>query len=887
MIVRRLLITVRRVYYCPAVMSHVRARVGDVGWAHHAVQRFTRLLWLVAAALIVTVMFRPVPVRDITSNILFAIGFGCPLVLYLSSLPPAAELALTTVVGAAFAGLLSLLDSTFGAPQAIVGLGLGCRVMMAANAQRRTGVARLEAKLYLLPACVSLLFTLEAGVFFSVISSVMPVTHDGTVYKLDAAFGFPWSFAVGQLFERLSWLKWICFVLYVAPPPSLMFVYALQVRATKPPPIDVITVLFVAMVVGYSLYFLYPVAGPLASFGGAFPDRAPNLTTVSDRFVVLFTRLDGELAPRNAIPSLHLGSVIIALWHAWPYGRWARGVSLTFVAGTFLATMGLGEHYFIDLLMGLAFMLVIQAACLPNRAATRPARIRAFAVSGIVLLAWYGALAWLTPLRPPAAMMWLFAIATVVSVIRLERRLASAIESNRDQNERLVDAGVAPGPAGWPLVGSLFAYRRDVLGVLSDGHRRFGDVVRFRVGPMIVHLVAHPDHIQHVLVAGARTYDKDTRSSEKIRGMTGDGLLTMSGDRWLKQRRLMQPAFHAQQVQGYMTLMADSADGMIDRWRISSSDRPLDVASEMMRLTYEIVGRSLFGADLSHEVAAVEHAAATAMAHTYSRLERLVDVTNWRLTSRSREFAAAMKTIDDVVERVVRDRAQQAAQGTDLLSLLLAAQDDSDGQPARMSHAQLRNEIVTLLLAGHETTANALTWTWYLLSRHPHVRRELDEELSRVLGGQRPDMQTIRQLPFARAVIQESMRLYPPIWIMERRAVEADVIGGFYIPRGSSVVISPFVTHRHPDFWQAPERFEPRRFLGDGAKRAPFSYLPFGAGQRLCIGHDFAMLEATVILVRVAQRCELTSTGTTPILPLPGLTLRTRSGLPMTVRVTQ
>jgi len=212
--------------------------VGNVGWAHLTIRRFTRLLWLIGAALVLTEFFRPVPLREITSNILFAIGFGCPLVLYLSSLPRLGELALTTIAGAGFTALLWLLDSSLGAPQVIVGLGLGCLVMMAVNVQRRTGTARLEAKLYLLPACVSLLFTLEAGVFFSVISSVMPVTHDGSVYKLDAAFGFPWSFSVGHLFESQGWLKWICFVLYVAPPPSLVFVYALQVRSKNPPPIS-------------------------------------------------------------------------------------------------------------------------------------------------------------------------------------------------------------------------------------------------------------------------------------------------------------------------------------------------------------------------------------------------------------------------------------------------------------------------------------------------------------------------------------------------------------------------------------------------------------------------------------------------------------------------
>jgi cytochrome P450 len=443
---------------------------------------------------------------------------------------------------------------------------------------------------------------------------------------------------------------------------------------------------------------------------------------------------------------------------------------------------------------------------------------------------------------------------------------------------------IAPGPRGHPLIGNLITFRRDVLGLLLESRRRFGDVVRFRLGPHVIHLVAHPEHIKHVLLTNQHNYNKDTRSSAKIRDVTGEGLLTSSGDAWLRQRRLSQPVFQAQRLTAFVGIMTDATAVMLRRWRADyKPGKPLDIASEMMRLTCSIVTRALLGADLSADLGAIEDAATLVMAHTYRRLETLVDLPPRWPNSRNRRFRRALRSLDGIVYRILQEREQRPADGGNLLSLLLHQRDEENGQG--MTAEQLRNELITLLLAGHETTANALTWTWYLLSRHPGVARQVRAEVIEVLGERAPTAEDLPKLAGTLRVIQESLRLYPPIWIMERRGLADDVIAGCRIPAGSTVVISPYVTHRHPDFWDNPEGFDPDRFrperFTEGQRPA---YLPFGMGQRLCIGNNFALLEARVIVAMVLQAFWLDLVPGFPVVPKPGITLRSRDGLLMTLR---
>jgi cytochrome P450 len=861
-------------------------------WRQSCVRRFRILLGIVAGLFIATELMalsglvprlQPVSLSELSANILFAIGFGCPLVLHISSVPGWKELLKTATAGALLAVMLRMVHHFTGVPpeyelkdviasEWVIGLGIASLGVLSLRAWRCKGRERTAALLFLFPAGVALLYTLEAGIFLNCIKAVFTITADGDVYAADAAYGTQISFAVGRLFAQWPALKFICFAIYVAPPPALIFVYALQAKAQRPPPIDAVTVLLFLAVAGYSFYFLFPVCGPLFAFPDAFPWSPPP----AEYYLGRAMEVTGKDAWPNGMPSLHLASVILAWWHAWPFGRWARATAAVFVVGTFLATLGLGEHYFVDLVVAVPFTLAVHAACTPRLPHLRQARRVALLGSLALVSLWYVILFFGIPiLLSSTSLTWGITAATVFGTVALERHLAKATLP--------VQPKLAPSPPGNFLLGHLLPFRRDVLGLLLDSQRQYGDVVRFRLGPMIVHLLSHPDHVKHVLLTNQHNYNKDTRSSSKIRSITGPGLLTSNGDFWLAQRRLMQPAFQQQRVAGFLNIMIGATEAMLKRWQIHADQgKPVDIASEMMRLTYTVVGKALFGADVSTDIDRVEQAAAIVMAHVWRRLEKILDIPECIPISANLRFRRALATIDQIVYRIIQERYQSREQPGDLLSILLHRRDEETGKG--MSDEQLRNETITLLLAGHETTANALTWTWYLLSQHPSVAQRLRDEVNDVLGSRLPTLEDLAKLSYTTMVIRESMRLYPPIWIMERRVLADDEINGFHMPAGSSVVLCPYVTHRHPEFWDNSEVFEPERFLPEGvAGRSPYAYIPFGAGQRLCIGNHFALMEAQVIVSMVSQMYRLDLVPGFSVQPKPGITLRTTHGLVMTL----
>jgi cytochrome P450 len=436
---------------------------------------------------------------------------------------------------------------------------------------------------------------------------------------------------------------------------------------------------------------------------------------------------------------------------------------------------------------------------------------------------------------------------------------------------------IAPGPRGDLLLGNVRAFRRDVLGLMMESAREYGDVVRFHLGPLVVHLLNHPDHVEHVLQSHARNYDKATRSSAMIRSISGDSLLTSNGALWQRQRRLMQPSFHRQRVAGLAAEMIRCTAGMLQRWQEHlANGQPVDIASEMMRLTYTIVGKTLLGADVGADSIAVEHAMDTMLTHTYERWGKILDFPEFVPTPANVRFRRALKTVDQIVYRIIAEHRARNGTGSDLLSMLLHVRDEQTGEG--LSDSELRNETITFLLAGHETTANALSWTFYLLSQNQDVERQLRAELSAVLAGRLPTVEDLPRLTFTTTVIQEAMRLYPPIWAIERRAITDDVIGGFHIPAKSSIVISPYVLHRHASFWPRAEQFDPTRF-----STRPRAYIPFGSGPRFCIGNEFAMMEARLIVAMVIQTCHLELVRGHPVVPQPSITLRLKGGLRMTV----
>jgi cytochrome P450 len=427
----------------------------------------------------------------------------------------------------------------------------------------------------------------------------------------------------------------------------------------------------------------------------------------------------------------------------------------------------------------------------------------------------------------------------------------------------------------------LPALRRDPIAVFTDAARRFGDVAHLKLGPLHGVLITRAEDVRHVLQDNARNYHKSPLY-EKVKLSVGNGLLTSEDAFWLRQRRMAQPAFHRERIAELAAVMADAARETADRWDAPAGDaQPLDVAEEMMRLTQTIVLRTLLGADLGPFADELDRAWALVNEGISERFWSL-GLTDRLPTPRNRRFWRALAVLDGAVFHIIDVRRRAARETGDLLSMLMSARDEESGDA--MTDRQLRDEVMTILLAGHETTSLALAWTWYLLSQNIAARDRLEAELDAVLGARPPEYGDLVRLPYARMVIEEAMRLYPPAWGISRQAIGPDEIGGYHIPRGWVVLVVPFVIHRLPAYWEDPERFDPDRFTPERAGARPkFAYLPFGAGPRQCIGNQFAMIEAHLVLATLAQRYRLSLTSGPPVEPWPLVTLRPRHGVRMQI----
>ena len=435
--------------------------------------------------------------------------------------------------------------------------------------------------------------------------------------------------------------------------------------------------------------------------------------------------------------------------------------------------------------------------------------------------------------------------------------------------------GRAPSPPGHWLLGHIPQFRRDVLGGITEAVRACGDIVRFRLGPQVIHLVNRPEHVAWVLQRQHRQYDKQSRSSRAIRRVTGESLLTADGEVWQRCRRLLQPAFHHRSIAGFADVMINAADAWLGT---VVPGEVIDFAAAMHRLTFTIAGRCLFHTDTAEDAAAMDEALAVILPETFERLGRIWNWPDWVPTPGNRRFAGALARLDAMVGNIIAEHRRAAERGDerhDVLGMLLKVRDDDTG--LGLSDLQLRNETITFLIAGHETTANALTWTFHLLAQHPEAVEALQAELDAVLGNRQPGTADLPHLVRTRMAVREAMRLYPPIWIIERRARVEDAIGGVRIPAGSSVIICPWTLHRHPEFWPEPEAFRPERF----AAGTPDAWIPFGAGPRFCIGSEFAMMEAVLITAMILRRFRLEAATEGPVIPWPGITLRARDGLPL------
>jgi cytochrome P450 len=446
-------------------------------------------------------------------------------------------------------------------------------------------------------------------------------------------------------------------------------------------------------------------------------------------------------------------------------------------------------------------------------------------------------------------------------------------ESSRGSNGKSFPAGPT---ARYPFQ-FLVEVARNPLAMMIAMEREYGDIAHYRIGPQHLFFFNHPDLIRDVLVTQQKNFHK-SRGLERAKRLLGNGLLTSEGEFHLRQRRLVQPAFHRQRIATYAVTMTDFAERMRSQW---SDGQAVDMHTEMMRLTLGIVAKTLFDADVDSEAAEIGNAMTTAFeSFNYAMLPFTEYLEKLPLPA-VRRFNAARDRLDRTIYRMITERRASGDDRGDLLSMLLMAQD-TEGDGTGMSDLQLRDEALTLFLAGHETTANALTWTWYLLSLHPDAEARLHTEIGEALSGRLPQYEDLQKLPYTRMVLAESMRLYPPAWAIGRRAIEGFHAREYDVPAGSVVLMSQYIMHRDARFFPEPERFDPGRWTPEAqASRPKFSYFPFGGGARVCIGEQFAWMEGVLLLATLAQqwRMRLVPGHIVDLQPL--ITLRPRHGMKM------
>jgi cytochrome P450 len=408
---------------------------------------------------------------------------------------------------------------------------------------------------------------------------------------------------------------------------------------------------------------------------------------------------------------------------------------------------------------------------------------------------------------------------------------------------------------------------------------RHGDVVQVALGPLHVTLLSHPDLVEDVLVTRNRLWQKDAYLHQTLRPVLGDGLLSSEGDFWRRQRRLAQPAFHRDRIAAYGEIMVGHARRLASQWRDGETR---DAHKDMMRLTLEIVAETLFGANVGDHAEEVGTALEDVLAVVTDPLELFVPLLKRLPTPGRRRFDRGVAKLDSILYGVIEQRRKSGAgESNDLLSMLLHARDE-DG--SRMSDKQLRDECMTLFLAGHETTALNLSWTWMLLSQSPVASSRLSRELDEVLGDRAPTMADLPHLRYAGHVIAESLRLYPPAWSMGREAREDVEVGGYHVPRGAQVWFCPWAIQRDPRWFDRPNEFRPERWEGDFAKTLHrYAYFPFGGGPRFCIGQSFAQMEAVLLLATLAQAFHV-EVLSRRVVPEPSVTLRPKKGLRVRLR---
>ena len=443
----------------------------------------------------------------------------------------------------------------------------------------------------------------------------------------------------------------------------------------------------------------------------------------------------------------------------------------------------------------------------------------------------------------------------------------------------MTSSPVPPGPKGHPIRGNFPEYVLDQLGYLERAANDYGDVVRLRFFNIPVYIFNNPRDVEDILVTNNRSFKKPLDFRLPLfRGIFGNGLLTSEGDFWRRERRLAQPAFHRDRIAEYGNVMVAYANRMIDSWQDGGT---IDIHREMMVLTLRIALKTLFNVEAEEDVALM-----SSLSNDLIEMFSLQESTMWPLhnylpTPSGLRFRRLTRQLSQYIYGIISRRRGSEDSG-DLLSMLLQAQDE-DG--SRMSDVQLRDEVMTLFLAGHETTALSLSWTLYLLSEHPEIESKLTNQLESVLGAGDPSVSDLPNLRFTEAVVKESLRLYPPAWAFGRQAVQECQIGGYSVPKGRQAFFFPWVIHRDPRYFDSPNEFRPERWNDEKLKQLPkYAYLPFGGGPRICIGNAFAMMESTMVLASIARRFNVSLAPGQKVEPWPVFTLRPRYGIKLVLQ---
>jgi cytochrome P450 len=436
-----------------------------------------------------------------------------------------------------------------------------------------------------------------------------------------------------------------------------------------------------------------------------------------------------------------------------------------------------------------------------------------------------------------------------------------------------------PGPKPTPFIGNLFAFRRNPPEFLLNAANEHGEIVHIKLGPQDVFLVNDPELIKDVLVTNNKNFIK-SRGLQMAKRFLGEGLLTSEGEFHRRQRRLASPAFHRQRIAAYADVMVNYSVKQRERWHDGET---LNIAEEMMRLTLSIVAKTLFDADVESEASEIGDSL-TAIMKSFDRITNPFAAILAKLPLPSNaKMQKAHERLDETIYRFINERRKNNIDRGDLLSMLLLAQDE-EGDGSSMTDKQVRDECLTLFLAGHETTANALTWTWYLLSQNPEVEAKFHEEIDAVFGGRLPTFEDVPRLRYTEMVFAESMRLYPPAWTLGRQALNDYPLGKYLAPKGSIILMSQYVMHHTARYYPEPFKFDPERWTPEAKEARPkFSYFPFGGGPRVCIGEQFAWMEGALLLATIAQHWRMRLAEGQVVKPLPMVTLRPKYGMKMTM----